>query len=65
MAYRIQQSMQRRPGTFANRVVERMYSIPQKSGSELFHLRTLLTVVKGATSFEDLGRFNGTTYPTF
>ena len=43
----------------------RMYFIPPKSGSELFYLRTLLTVVKGATLFEDLCRFNGTTYPTF
>ena len=32
----------------------RMYFIPPKSGDELFYLRTLLTVVKGPTSFEDL-----------
>ena len=43
----------------------RMYFIPPKSGDELFYLRTLLTVAKGPTSFEDLRLFNGTTYPTF
>jgi hypothetical protein len=30
-----------------------------------FYLRTLLTVVKGATSFEDLCTFNGILLPTF
>ena len=43
----------------------RMYFVPPKSGDELFYLRTLLTVVKGPTSFKDLRRFRGTTHPTF
>ena len=43
----------------------RMYFVPPKSGDELFYLRTLLTVAKGPTSFEDLRRFNGITHPTF
>ena len=43
----------------------RMYFVPPKSGDELFYLRTLLAVVKGPTSFEDLRRFNGITYLTF
>jgi len=43
----------------------RMYFVPPKSGDELFYLRTLLAVVKGPTSFEDLRRFNNVTYPTF
>ena len=34
-------------------------------GDELFYLQTLLAVVKGPTSFEDLCQFNGNTYPTF
>jgi len=42
-----------------------MYFVPPKSGDELFYLRTLLAVVKGSTSFEDLRRLNGITYPTF
>ncbi len=33
--------------------------------SELFYLRRLLCIVRGATSFEDLRSFNGATYPTF
>ena len=32
----------------------RMYFVPPKSGDELFYLRTLPTVNKGPTSFEDL-----------
>ena len=43
----------------------RMYFVPPKSGDELFYLRTLLAVVKGPTSFEDLRRFGGVTYLTF
>ena len=43
----------------------RMHFIPPKSGDELFYLRTLLMVVKGATSFEHLCRFNDTPYSTF
>ena len=43
----------------------RMYFVPPKSGDELFYLRTLLTVVKGPTSFENLRQFNGTTHSTF
>jgi hypothetical protein len=43
----------------------RMYFIPPKSGDELFYLRTLLTVAKGATSFEDLRQVNGTIHSTF
>ena len=43
----------------------RMYFVPPKSGDELFYLRTLLTVIKGPTSFKDLRRFNDITYPTF
>lgn len=43
----------------------RMHFIPPKSVDELFYLRTLLTVVKGPTSFEDLHRFNDATYASF
>ena len=35
------------------------------ASSEQFYLRTLLTAVKGATSFEDLHTVNGVTYATF
>src|SRR6202789_4502128 len=42
----------------------RMYYAHPNSG-ERFYLRTLLTSVKGATSFEDLRRINGVLYPTF
>jgi len=35
------------------------------SAGERFYLRTLLTVVKGATSFEDLRTVNGILCPTF
>src|SRR5882762_6531572 len=42
-----------------------MYFIPLKSDDELFYLRTLLTVVKGPTSFEGVRQFNSTTHPTF
>lgn len=42
----------------------RMYYVSPTAG-EHFYLRTLLTVVKGPTSFEDLRTFNGTTYLTF
>ena len=35
------------------------------SAGERFYLRLLLTIVKGATSFEDLRSFEGTQYPSF
>ena len=41
-----------------NTAIGRMYFIKPTSG-ELFYLRTLLTVVKGPTSFEDLRRVPG------
>lgn len=44
--------------------LERMYFVSPTAG-ERFYLRTLLTVVKGATSFEDLRTFQGTEYSTF
>jgi len=42
----------------------RMYYVGLAAG-ERFYLRTLLTVVKGPKSFQDLRTFRGTTYPTF
>ena len=42
----------------------RMYFVPPKAG-ELFHLRTLLTVVHGPTSFQDLQTFNGVNCETY
>lgn len=42
----------------------RMYWVSPLAG-ERFYLRTLLTMVKGATSFEDLRTVNGILYPTF
>jgi hypothetical protein len=44
--------------------IGRMYYAHPSSG-ERFYLRLLLTVVKGATSFEDLCTFQGRLYPTF
>jgi hypothetical protein len=44
--------------------IGRMYFVPPTAG-ERFYLRTLLTVVKGATSFEDLRRYQGQEYLTF
>src|ERR1700691_2044709 len=41
-----------------------MYFASPSSG-ERFYLRTLLTVVKGATSFEDLHTVDGVLWPTF
>jgi hypothetical protein len=41
-----------------------MYYAHPNSG-ERFYLRTLLTSVRGATSFEDLCRVNGVLYSTF
>ena len=35
------------------------------NSGEHFHVRTLLFSIKGATSFEDLHKFNGVLYPTF
>lgn len=42
----------------------RMYFVPPTAG-ERFYLRTLLTVVRGPTSFADLRSFEGVQYPTF
>src|SRR5216684_6834626 len=44
--------------------IGRMYYAHPSSG-ERFYLRLLLTVVKGATSFEDLRTFQGVLHPTF
>ena len=44
--------------------IGRMYFASPSSG-ERFYLRTLLTVVKGSTSFEDLRTVDGIIYPTF
>jgi hypothetical protein len=44
--------------------IGRMYYVHPSSG-ECFYLRLLLTVVTGATSFEDLHTFQGVLYPTF
>jgi hypothetical protein len=45
--------------------IGRMFFIPPTAG-ERFYLRTLLTVAKGAKSFEDLRRYNSDEpYPTF
>lgn len=43
----------------------RMYFVPPNANDERFYLRTLLTVVRGPTSFETLQAFGGVTYPTF
>jgi len=42
----------------------RIYFVPPTAG-ERFYLRTLLTVVRGPQSFEDLRTYNGITYPSF
>ena len=48
-----------------NYAIGRMYFVPPTAG-ERFYLRTLLTIVKGAKSFEDLRRFNSVQpLPTF
>ena len=44
--------------------IGRMYFVSPSSG-ERFYLRTLLTVAKGSTSFEDIRTVDGTLYPTF
>jgi hypothetical protein len=45
--------------------IGRMYFVPPTAG-ERFYLRTLLTVVKGAKSFDDLRRYNSDEpHPTF
>ena len=44
--------------------IGRMYYAHPNSG-ERFYLRTLLTSIKGATSFENLRTVNGITHPTF
>jgi hypothetical protein len=43
----------------------RMYFVPPSTTDERFYLRTLLTAVKGPTSFESLRTFGSVTYPTF
>ena len=44
--------------------IGRIHFAPPSSG-EHFYMRTLLTVVKGATSFEDLRTFEGIEHPTY
>lgn len=44
--------------------IGRMYFVPPTAG-ERFYLRTLLTIVKGPTSFQDLRTYNSITYDTF
>ena len=44
--------------------IGRMYFVSPTAG-ERFYLRTLLTTVKGPTSWEDLRSFEGTVHPTF
>lgn len=44
--------------------IGRMYFVPPSAG-EQFYLRTLLTTVKGPTSFEDLRQYRGVQYATF
>src|SRR5882757_6906924 len=44
--------------------IGRMYYAHPSAG-ERFYLRLLLTIVKGATSYEDLRTFQGVLYPTF
>jgi len=44
--------------------IGRMYFVSPSSG-ERFYLRTLLTVMKGPTSFKDLRTVDGVLYPTF
>lgn len=44
--------------------IGRMYFVAPSSG-ERFYLRTLLTVAKGPTSYEDLRTVDDTLYPTF
>ena len=46
------------------KVIGRMYSV-SPTNTELYNLRLLLLVVKGATSFEDLKTINGVTHQTF
>ncbi|KAF8758703.1 Helitron helicase-like domain at N-terminus [Rhizoctonia solani] len=49
---------------FSTGAIGRMYFVPPNSG-ERFYLRTLLTVVRGPTSFESLRTFEGQVFPTF
>ena len=44
--------------------IGRMYFVSPSAG-ERFYLRTLLTVVRGSTSFEELRTVDGVLYPTF
>ncbi|QRV95937.1 ATP-dependent DNA helicase PIF1 [Ceratobasidium sp. AG-Ba] len=50
--------------TFVGGALGRMYAVPVNSGDK-FYLRTLLTAVRGATSYEHLRTVNGILYPTF
>lgn len=52
------------PRKRARKIVGRMYHVSPRD-VELYHLRVLLLYVKGATSFEDLKRYEGTEYRTF
>ncbi|EUC56136.1 PIF1-like helicase, partial [Rhizoctonia solani AG-3 Rhs1AP] len=49
---------------FTSGALGRMYFAPPNSG-ERFYLRTLLTVVRGPTSYEDLRTFNGAVFGSF
>jgi len=42
-----------------------MYFVPPNTNDERFYLRTLLAVVKGPKSYEDLRTLDGVLYPTF
>ncbi|CAH9146259.1 unnamed protein product [Cuscuta epithymum] len=44
--------------------IGRVYFVRPGAG-EKFYLRTLLNVIKGATSFEELRTYNGTLFPSF
>ena len=44
--------------------IGRMFYVPPKAG-ESFYLRTLLTIVRGPSSFEDLQTFNGVRHESF
>lgn len=45
--------------------IARLYFVRPTPNEELYFLRTLLTIVKGPTCFEDLRRYNDVTYSTF
>lgn len=52
------------PDVLQVQAVGRVYSVSHHN-VELFALRRLLSIVKGAVSFEDLATVNGFAYPTF